>query len=81
MNFQTEANSSCDLERRRAFRNDNAERTLTLLLRVLAFTMKLANKLDDRESLPVSDNHILAIITDREEAKVIVETLPERIFS
>ena len=43
--------------------------------------MKSANKFDDQESLPVSDNHILAIITDPEEAKVIVETLNRSGFS
>ena len=37
--------------------------------------MKSANKFDDQESLPVPDNHILAIIKNPEDAKVIVETL------
>jgi hypothetical protein len=37
--------------------------------------MKSANKFDDQESLPVPDNHILAIIKKPEEVKVIVETL------
>ena len=45
------------------------------------FTMKSANKFDDQESLPVPDNHILAIIKNPEEAKAIVETLNESGFS
>ena len=40
-----------------------------------------ANKFDDQESLPVPDNHILAIIKNPEEAKVIVETLNGSGFS
>ena len=43
--------------------------------------MKSANKFDDQESLPVPDNHILAIIKNPEEAKVIVETLNGSGFS
>jgi hypothetical protein len=43
--------------------------------------MKSANKYDDQESLPVADNHILAIIQNPEDAKVIVETLNASGFS
>ncbi len=43
--------------------------------------MKSANKFDDQESLPVPDNHILAIIKNPEEAKVIVEALNGSGFS
>ena len=43
--------------------------------------MKSANKFDDQESLPVPDNHILAIIKNPEEAKVIVEALNRSGFS
>ena len=43
--------------------------------------MKSATKFDDQESLPVSDNQILAIMTNPEEAKVIVETLNRSGFS
>jgi hypothetical protein len=43
--------------------------------------MKWANKFDDQESLPVPDNHILAIIANPEEAKAIVETLNRSGFS
>ena len=43
--------------------------------------LKSANKFDDQESLPVLDNHILAIIKNPEEAKVIVETLNGSGFS
>ncbi len=44
------------------------------------FTMKSANKFDDQESLPVPDNHILAIIKNPEEAKTVVETLTRADF-
>lgn len=37
--------------------------------------MKSASKFDGQESLPVPDSHILAIIENPDEAKVIVETL------
>jgi hypothetical protein len=43
--------------------------------------MKSANKFDDQESLPVPDNHILAIIKNPEEAEVVVEALNESGFS
>ena len=43
--------------------------------------MKSANKFDDQESLPVPDNHILAIIKNPEEAKTVVEILNGSGFS
>jgi hypothetical protein len=55
-------------------RND-PDGTLTLLCPGFVHTMKSASKFDDQESLPVPDNHILAIIKNPDEAKVIVETL------
>jgi hypothetical protein len=43
--------------------------------------MKSANEFDDQESLPVPKNHILAIVTDADEARAIVETLNANGFS
>ena len=43
--------------------------------------MKSAHKYDDQESLPVPNNHILAIIENPEEAKNIVEALNGSGFS
>jgi hypothetical protein len=43
--------------------------------------MKTANEFDEQESLPVPDNHILAIVRDSDEARAIVETLNANGFS
>jgi hypothetical protein len=43
--------------------------------------MKTANKFDDQESLPVPDNHMLAIVANSDAAKAIVDTLNANGFS
>ena len=43
--------------------------------------MKTANEFDDQESVPVPDNHVLAIVRDSDEARAIVETLNANGFS
>jgi hypothetical protein len=43
--------------------------------------MKSANKFDEQESLPLPDNVILAIVTDSNEARIIIETLNRNGFS
>jgi hypothetical protein len=79
LNFQTETNSSRDLQGGTS--RNNRGTTLTCVWRGFVYTMKSASKFDDQESLPVPDNHILAIIKNPEEAKVIIETLNGSGFS
>jgi hypothetical protein len=43
--------------------------------------MKSANKFDEQESLPLPDNLILAIVTNLNETRTIIETLNRNGFS
>jgi hypothetical protein len=81
LNFQTETNSWRDLRMRPGVLRNNPGEKTKLGWPEFVSIMKSANKFDDQESLPVPDNHILAIVKNPEEAKVIVETLNESGFS